>query len=500
MENSLYLFENLGQIPDSFVLKADAALGLTKRKQRKTGKRKLLRTLLIAAVITALLGATAYAMGLLGLRERIFPVEGTEKVVVVPNGLKGTKTYEGTGEWWIWQDEHRNDPGDYSLSFLQGNDQKRKTCQLYWALTPEAADKLYEIAETYDLELYSESVTADSMERLTALTGIQPFLTEGEAAFTGGYVFADGSFKAEGFLNLDEFSLDYVLSRFSTGALYPYGGVTRLQDYSERDFVTAMGQTVNIVSFPNRTELWYLSADGETFVALQLRNMPDQASLERVGLKDRDALAEFAADRIDFAALCQKNDAVQQIVSTPRGAEDNREAAQRLEDFYNSAMFSAARGFQKFFTANFYGASFTGVFGQEGYEDIDAELSHLAEQYGLRYATSKTTQDRHTVYDNGVEVWDREAESKILKTYCIPKDALYTGMIHYVAPSEYQRIWIYQTEEGQQIVCFTDGPEKVSGVYLFYETEKSYVLVSLGWNDVAVIEETAENIDWTRFS
>ena len=37
-------------------------------------------------------------------------------------------------------------------------------------------------------------------------------------------------------------------------------------------------------------------------------------------------------------------------------------------------------------------------------------------------------------------------------------------------------------------------------MYLFYETEKSYVLVSLGWNDVAVIEETAERIDWTRFS
>ena len=51
MDSSLYLFENMGQIPDSFVLKADTALGLTRRKQRKTGKRKLLRTLLIAAVI-----------------------------------------------------------------------------------------------------------------------------------------------------------------------------------------------------------------------------------------------------------------------------------------------------------------------------------------------------------------------------------------------------------------------------------------------------------------
>ena len=99
-----------------------------------------------------------------------------------------------------------------------------------------------------------------------------------------------------------------------------------------------------------------------------------------------------------------------------------------------------------------------------------------------------------------MEVWDGEPESKILKTYCIPKDALYTGMIHYVAPSEYQRIWTHETEGGQQIVCFTDGPEKISGTYLFYETENNYVLVRLGWNDVAVIEDTAEAIDWMRFS
>ena len=40
MDNSLYLFENLGQIPDSFVLKADAALGLTKENNAKPAKER----------------------------------------------------------------------------------------------------------------------------------------------------------------------------------------------------------------------------------------------------------------------------------------------------------------------------------------------------------------------------------------------------------------------------------------------------------------------------
>ena len=101
MNERIGLFEAFGAVEDRFLLEAEADLGLWRQKTRTRG-RKLLRTLLIAAAIAALLGASAYAAGLLNFDGRIFPVEGTEKVVVVSNGLKGTKTYEGTGEWWTW--------------------------------------------------------------------------------------------------------------------------------------------------------------------------------------------------------------------------------------------------------------------------------------------------------------------------------------------------------------------------------------------------------------
>ena len=81
----------------------------------------------------------------------------------------------------------------------------------------------------------------------------------------------------------------------------------------------------------------------------------------------------------------------------------------------------------------------------------------------------------------------------------IPRDALYTRLAHYVEPVEYRRIWIYETAEGQQIVCFTDGPEKRSGSYLFYETETAWVLVSVRIRDVSVMEQAAEAIDWAVF-
>ena len=504
MDGSLYLFENLGRISARYVLEADEALGLGGKRRRRAGRR-LWRTVLIAAVIVSLLSVTAYAAGLLGLRERVFPVEGTERVVVGPNGLKGTKTYEGTGEWWSWQDEHRQDPKDYDLSFLEGNDQRRKTCELYRAYSPEAADKLFEIAETYGLSLYSESVQAIDRERLFSLTGMEPFLTEGMDALTGGYVFPDGSFNAEGRLLFGDLALWCELHRFSTGALYPFGGAITLPEYCEREYVTALGQTVDIVAWQNgkRLELWYLSEDGETFVSLCLLSLPSDGVLSRAGLQDRDALAEYVADRVDFAAVCRKNDAAREIISVPRSAEDNRDAAARLAAFYESDAFRAAREFQDYFTANFYGASFTGVYGQEGYEDISAELERLGEKYGLRYATSKYTAGNTVRYDNGAMCLHSDAPAGDVRfhmtTYFIPKDALYTGMVHYVDATEYQRVWLYETAEGQQIVCFTDGPEKISGSYLFYETEYAWVLVGLGYRDPGIMEQAAELIEWSDF-
>ena len=81
----------------------------------------------------------------------------------------------------------------------------------------------------------------------------------------------------------------------------------------------------------------------------------------------------------------------------------------------------------------------------------------------------------------------------------IPKTALYTRMTHYTDFAEYRRVWSRETASGQSIVCATDGPEKVSGSYLFYETDSAYVLVNVGVSDASLMERAAETIDWTAF-
>lgn len=253
-----------------------------------------------------------------------------------------------------------------------------------------------------------------------------------------------------------------------------------------------------------RLEIWYLSEDGETFAALRMYEFdrPTPRKMRSLGAETMGELAEFLADHIDFSTVCANNGAARSLVEEARVSYD-LDAAARLEAFYESNAFRAAREFQSFFTENFYGACFTGVYGQSGYEDISAKLSELSERYGLRYASAKTKEENKVIYDNGAFYEERPqpeavGSGKWLVHY-IPKDALYTRMTHYTDFAKYLRVWSYETAAGQEIICAADGPEKVSGNYLFYETDSAYVLINVGVRDAALMEKAAETIDWTAF-
>ena len=185
------LFDAIGDLVDRFVAEADAALY---PKTRVRPRRRLGRTLLIAAALSALFAATAYAAHFFGLSARVIsiPDERSEKVVSIsPNGLAGTKTYEGTAAWWSFVHEYtREHPGLGDLSFTAGDDSYRSTCQLYWAKDETMAEKLYAIAE-YGLSLYSDSVMAAGEERFYALSGVGDFAPGAENSVSWGYVFAD---------------------------------------------------------------------------------------------------------------------------------------------------------------------------------------------------------------------------------------------------------------------------------------------------------------------
>ena len=488
------LFDAIGDLDDRFLAEAEAALCPPQRVRPR--RKRLWRTLLIAAALSALFAATAYATQFFGLASRVIPIpdEKDENMAAIsPNGLAGTKTYEGTAAWWRFVHEYTAEhPGVGDLSFTARDDRYRSTCQLYWAKDETMAETLYAIAEQYGLTLYSDAVMATEPGRFQALSGVGDFVPGGDQEIYWGYVFEDGSFKAEGELSAGQDRFGFTLHRFRTDALYPYGSVTPLRDFNEWDYTNKRAQALDLVLWSGGGGvLYYVSGDGQLFVQLSV-SANDRASLEAV------------AEAVDFEALLTVSEEPRQRLSVRRGAEDNRDALERMEDFYHSPVFQANREFGAFFTATFYGSSFTGVHGQPGYGDIDAELERLAEVYGLEYATAKTQGNRlypeAQVYNNGAWYAAGRAGEGVndpeYQLHYIPATALYTRIDKYVDFAEYARVWSYTTAEGISVTLAANGPEKISGNYVYYETEYAYVLVSVNGSDPQLLEQTAEAIDW----
>ena len=466
-------------------------------------KKNIWRPLLIAAVLAALFTATVVAAELLGRADRLAPMppdeSGEARQAEIPNGFRGTPTYQGSAEWWTymaqWDLAHGREVPDYSLSFIDGDLDRYLVCSLYEAWDPDQAATLYEIAKTYDLKLYREAVyLGQEEETFYALTGAEPFLDQKTLRLWGGYVLEDGSFSAELSLETERLPLGCTVKRYYAGSIFPFGGAGRTREYRETEYVTAQGYSVFLDIFgPFQGEITYCDPQGETYITL-LPHIPSD--------RDPEEICRQAADQVDFDALCRRDTArVLELLNRPTGAEKNPEAVKRLEAFQNSSVFRAGEEFQRFYEENFYGFCFTGTYGMEGCEDVDRELDRLAEKYGLTYAREKTwgndlSRDA-AVFDNGA--WQARPKGTRLVQY-IPKDALFTMQQNFLDIHAYRRIWEYETEEGQNLVLCTQGPlhSREVGGYAFLETEDAYVLLKSSGSPLWM-EQQAEAFDWTIF-
>lgn len=464
---SIGIFSALSYISPIYIEEADAD------EQQTAGPHisKTIKTILIAAVIAALLGAAAYATGFFGLADRTYKSE-TGSSIVTPNGYIGSDEYNATVEWFEYLDnEGVNNNSDRDFA---GTDRERSICRIYNANDKPAMDRLNEIANKYGLLLYSDSLTVaddDDFSRYTGIDRISELLSG-----VNGYVFADGSFKAE-FRSAPEGAECCTVNKICVGSLYPYNGVApALQDYEEQQYKTAMGYELSIACWKN----------GRAAVCWNT----DEAFITVTAEMDVDT-AKRIADSMDLSALCEANGTAEAILAVDRGAEANPDAVQVFESFYSSAVLQANREFSEWFGTAFYGDSFTGVHGQKGYEDIDAMLEALAEKYALDYATSKSDGQR-TEYSNGA--WREDGGDYTL--HYIPKTALYTGLDKFAPFSEYSKIWKYETISGETVYIAAQGPEKESCVYILYETHSAYVVMTMYTWDIGMIEAAADATDW----
>ena len=490
----------IGAVRQEDILSAGQALGYLPGPRRK----QYIRPLLIAAVLTALLAATVVAAGLLGRADRLAPMppdaSGEARQAEIPNGFRGTPTYQGSAQWWEfmarWQLDHGREPVDYSLRFTQGDLDRYLVCSHYEAYDPRQAQALYEIAESHDLQLYREAVYFGfEDEEFYGLTGVRPFLYRKNPKFQGGYVLEDGSFAAEVSLQVETRRLSFHLQRYYSGSIYPFGGAGKLRPYEETAYETAGGYPVFLDVFENgEGEVTYCDPQGETYITLRARLDPERPALETL---------RQTADAVDFEALCHRDTSrVLALLDRPTGAEKNPAAVNKLEQFQESPVFRAGKEFQAFYEENFYGRCFTGTYGLEGCGDIDRELTRLEEKYGLTCAREKTRgnriSDRASVFSNGA--WMAGARRAGYFHY-IPKNALYTMQRNFLDIHAYRRIWEYETEEGQTLVLCTQGPihSEFAGGYALLEQEDAYLLLEFYGSSPDYMEQRVEAMDFTIF-
>ncbi len=503
----LLLFEAVGEIPEEYVL--DAAFLLEGARAEPIRRRKLWRTLLIAAALSALFIGTAFAAGMFGLTARLIRTEPTAtepaKTFEAPNGLGDSAEARATAEWfdfyWDYQDAQTGDWEDYSASFAGDDYELRQICQVYNVYDETMADELTRIAGQYGLELYTDQLAlGPDWERFKELSGAgMPFLS-GEASLSGGYIFPDGSFKIEGFAQLAGRQVLYSLHRNYPGALYPFNGPDVGRDYEEWACTNARGDQLGLARFAGDSgsfTLYYNDPAGEVYLTLSM-------DLNRTGLDDGASLkaaAEEIAEALDIGGLTAGRGSAGEILARDRDPASNPEAAAALAAFQDSAAYKANREFETFFTETFYGDCFTGVYGQEGYGDIDEKLEELGREYGLRYARSKSAGNawspQAAVYDNGA--WFLNDWAAGVQLHVIPKDALYTPL--YTAPAGEQRqLWSYETRSGAAVTCMIPmETARESRPCVLYEAEDFYALLfPTDLTDAGGLEQAADAVDFAQ--
>ena len=160
--------------------------------------RPVWRTGLIAAVVAVLLIGTAFAIYQHTLGDAVLP-ETTESLHMSLNGFSDSPEYRAYAEWNEWNDAWREaNPDPWAAigeddSYFEG---PANYAWYYQASFTEQVEKLDEILAKYNLTPHTAMCVIDSEEDMCSLLGVEDVFSF-EADTLGGYMYDDGSFKAE---------------------------------------------------------------------------------------------------------------------------------------------------------------------------------------------------------------------------------------------------------------------------------------------------------------
>ena len=281
---------------------------------RKTKRpRRLGRILLIAAALTALLSATAYAVYELVIDRYVIDqpapymdpaateasANPVSRISLV--GYQGTPEYLAFTEWEGLQEKWWTE----NVAFWQEqgvDDIYHETPDNYWAfysaVTQEQAEQVDAIMEKYGLTPHTTMATFDKTEALYDALGTESFYTDALAGASNGYIYDDGTFKDEGrsYVFPDGQAVGLTVFVSAKGSFSDISGSIDLsQGYEEWSHTTAGGVTVDLVLTPSgQAEI--LAETNGAYIDIGVGMSRTQEDLQTI------------ADCIDFAVLAERFD------------------------------------------------------------------------------------------------------------------------------------------------------------------------------------------------
>lgn len=259
MLNEEMLLLALNDTEDALLERTRKALGY-KLRERKRRPGKIVRIVLIAAVLSALLIGAAYAAGLVGLGNmRAGSLFGMKMLSM--EGLSDSQEGQALSEWLSYYDAHRNDPFDAQEAIDLMDDYGP-----YGVTTREMADEIDALCGKYGLNRLGALSTPPDERSFYQAAGVGK-LTRGNEAFEndygGGYVYTSGSFQFDGTL----FSTGTLsFTSVNTGDSSPEGGAKVVIPYQfRRAMKGVLGYVTMNAGDPNDyTEWQHTTPDGQT--------------------------------------------------------------------------------------------------------------------------------------------------------------------------------------------------------------------------------------------
>ena len=248
-----------------------AEVKVKKKKPLRLGRA--VRTALIAAALAAFLGVTAYAAYELFIDKYVIDQpayyepetmrEDQTTARISLTGYQGTPEYAAYTEWeayendW-WEKAREHDPWQALGVDDSWHETPDNYAGLYGASFQEQADVLDAIVEKYGLTLHQDMAPYYQSQDLYEALGTEPFFGESVANAAedwdvSGYIYDDGSFKAEFSEELSgERRVSMQMFVNAKGSFATISGVAELtEDCEAWQYTTKSGRGVDLYLSPN---------------------------------------------------------------------------------------------------------------------------------------------------------------------------------------------------------------------------------------------------------